>query len=61
MAVATRPGGALRCVKCGDLASGRARGWRAYIAEPDEDDLFEYVVVYCPRCGEREFGPLGFE
>ena len=32
--------------------------WQAYLVSPDiEDD--EEIVVYCPDCARREFGPFG--
>ncbi len=40
----------LVCLECGD-ESDEAPGWRAYL-----DD--EAVLVYCPHCATREFGPL---
>jgi len=31
--------------------------WQAYLVSPDiEDD--EEIVVYCPDCARREFGPF---
>jgi hypothetical protein len=50
----------LRCVECGSTASEHLPNWRAYIAEPDESDGGgSSVVVYCPECAAREFGPQG--
>jgi hypothetical protein len=53
---------ALMCLECGATADGQARGWRggwrAYLPLDRERDDFPYDVVYCPRCAEREFGPL---
>jgi hypothetical protein len=47
----------LRCIECGrETADGK--GWRAYIADLPEDDEPPSVVVYCPECALREFGPL---
>jgi hypothetical protein len=40
----------LVCVECGDENAGEIRGWRAYVFE-------ETLLVYCPRCVEREFEP----
>jgi hypothetical protein len=34
----------------------RAQGWRAYLAEDEEDKPI--VLIYCPQCAEREFGPF---
>ncbi len=47
----------LKCVECGATADEYTPDWRAYIAEPDRDDG-GFVVVYCPACAEREFGPV---
>ena len=49
----------IRCIECGRVApkQAHAKGWRAYIVDdPDEPEEME-VAVYCPECGEREFGP----
>ncbi|HWN20681.1 MAG TPA: hypothetical protein VNP93_01805 [Gaiellaceae bacterium] len=43
----------LRCVECGKDMMGAALDWRAYLTLDDE------VYVYCPDCGEREFGARG--
>jgi hypothetical protein len=48
-----------RCEECSSTAEDYSPGWRAYIAEPDESDDGEFVVVYCPQCAAREFGRLG--
>jgi hypothetical protein len=48
----------LTCVECGATADEYGPNWRAYIAEPDEDDDGVFVITYCPACAEREFGPL---
>jgi hypothetical protein len=47
----------LKCAECGQYEVGAAtKGWRALLgreypeAEPE-------VVVFCPECAEREFGP----
>jgi hypothetical protein len=45
----------VRCQECGrEDDSDDERGWKAYIA--DVDDGGEEVVVFCPRCAERELG-----
>jgi hypothetical protein len=49
----------LECVECHKrLSYEDAAGWQAYIAgDPDiEDD--EEIVIYCPACARREFGPF---
>jgi predicted RNA-binding Zn-ribbon protein involved in translation (DUF1610 family) len=52
----------VRCQECGATADSRAHGWRggsrAYLeVDPARDD-FPYTVFFCPKCAEREFGPL---
>jgi hypothetical protein len=48
----------MRRVRPDDAGEARAHGWRAFIVDdPDEPEPTD-VVLYCPRCGEREFGPL---
>jgi hypothetical protein len=47
----------LKCVECGATMNEQTPNWRAYIADPDEDDEGPFVVVYCPQCAAREFGP----
>lgn len=44
----------LQCEECGCLCRENERGWGAHLTT-DEDEPAE-VVVYCPECGEREFG-----
>jgi hypothetical protein len=34
-------------------------GWRAYLAESDDESPNE--ILFCSRCAEREFGPFGLE
>ena len=49
----------MNCQECGVRADEQARAWRAYRGDvPGEDDQ-PTVLVYCPDCAEREFGPLG--
>ena len=47
----------LTCIECGATAEEHTPNWRAYVAEPEDDDG-EFVVIYCPTCAEREFGPF---
>jgi hypothetical protein len=52
----------LRCVECRTV-DDRGHGWRPLLVPPDLDpDEYEdgsaFVVVYCPACAEREFGPV---
>ena len=44
------------CVECGRRSAGRARGWRAYLVESDDNPLLDEVVCYCASCAMREFG-----
>ena len=39
----------LTCIECGENASTRATGFRAYLADDGE------IVFYCRSCAEREF------
>jgi hypothetical protein len=46
-------GSIIRCAECGTESDELATGWRAYLAEDfDEDE----VLLFCPRCANREFG-----
>jgi hypothetical protein len=48
---------ALECVECRKEAREIAPGWQAYLVSADiEGD--EEIVVYCPDCVRREFGPF---
>lgn len=51
----TSVSGDVRCTECGELASGLATGWRAYLAGGFDDDPVE-VIVFCPACVVRELG-----
>ena len=42
----------MRCEECRTVADADAKDWRAYIAE----DQPPFMVIYCPKCAEREFG-----
>ena len=50
---------ALECIECSKGEDEVAPGWQAFlVGDPDiEDD--EEIVVYCPECARREFGPFG--
>ena len=49
----------LECLACHKrLSYEDAAGWQAYlIGDPDMDDE-EEIVIYCPGCARREFGPF---
>ena len=50
----------LRCIECDSESAGLASGWRAYrVRDIDEDDGKVEILMYCPTCGEHEFGPFG--
>jgi hypothetical protein len=49
----------LECFECHKrLSYEDAAGWQAYlVGDPDiKDD--EEIVIYCPACARREFGPF---
>lgn len=48
----------LKCVECSATVDEHSADWRGYVAEPDEKDDGEFVLIYCPDCAEREFGPF---
>jgi hypothetical protein len=41
------------CSECGVAADPWGPAWRAYRADAEP-----VVVVFCPRCAKREFGPF---
>lgn len=47
------------CVECHKkLSYEDAAGWQAYIVgDPEIEDDAE-IVIYCPACARREFGPF---
>jgi hypothetical protein len=52
----------LRCAECGAGSDELATGWRAYLAgELDEDEREAEILMFCPTCAEREFGPFGWQ
>jgi len=44
----------LICVECETWADSSATGWEAYLVGDDGDGPDE-VLIYCPRCAQREF------
>jgi hypothetical protein len=48
----------LICVECAARVDEHAPDWRAYVAEADENADGEFVLIYCPDCAHREFGPF---
>lgn len=49
-------GSVIRCVECGPESEELAAGWRGYLGGDFNDDEDE-VLLYCPECARREFGP----
>jgi hypothetical protein len=49
----------LECIECRKRPSYEdAADWQAFlVGDPDLKEL-EEVVIYCPQCARREFGPL---
>lgn len=47
----------MRCVECQKVPEGIGRGWRALLDVDPTGEEPTIVLVYCPRCAEREFGP----
>jgi hypothetical protein len=41
----------LKCVECSATVDEHSADWRGYVAEPDEKDDGEFVLIYCPDCG----------
>ena len=51
----------LRCVERRVESDQLATGWRAYVVPEDEDEPDGEIMMFCPACAEREFGPFGWE
>jgi hypothetical protein len=50
---------ALECVECRKRPSYEdAAGWQAYLVSDPDVESDEEIVVYCPDCARREFGPF---
>jgi hypothetical protein len=49
---------ALECVECRKEAGEIAPGWQAYLVSDPDIEGDEEIVVYCPDCARREFGPV---
>jgi hypothetical protein len=43
-------GNGMRCVECGAVDDGTARGWTLHL------DIDEELQAFCPECDRREFG-----
>lgn len=50
----------LRCVECGAESDQLASGWRAYLAPDPGEEPEGTLLMFCPECAEREFGPFGW-
>jgi hypothetical protein len=46
----------LVCIECLTESNEQAKRWRAYLVDGHDGD--DQVVVYCPACAQRKFGPL---
>ena len=49
---------ALECIECRKEAGEIAPGWQAYLVSDPDIEGDEEIVVYCPDCARREFGPF---
>ena len=50
---------ALECIECRKRPSyENAAGWQAFLISDPDTGGDEEVVVYCPDCARREFGPF---
>jgi hypothetical protein len=50
-------GSVIRCAEWGAESEELAAGWRAYLAGDFDEDEDE-VLLFCPECARREFGPF---
>jgi len=50
--------GRLVCCECLAVADERAKSWRAYRADVPGEDPEPIVLLFCPSCATREFGPF---
>jgi hypothetical protein len=53
-------GTALVCMECGAGTDAQAQGWRAYRVPAEDDEPEGEILVFCPRCAKREFGPFSW-
>jgi sporulation protein YlmC with PRC-barrel domain len=53
----------LQCIECRKrLSNEHEAGWQAYlVCDPDIEGEEEEIVIYCPACARREFGPFASE
>jgi hypothetical protein len=45
----------LACAECAAVTTILERGWRALLTDDEHEP--KHIVVFCPECAEREFGP----
>jgi DNA-directed RNA polymerase subunit RPC12/RpoP len=53
-------GTALVCMECGAESDALAYGWRAYLAPAEDEEPEGEILIFCPECARREFGPFGW-
>ena len=46
------------CGECGRVNTDGERGWQGHLVDLDDDGEDE-VILFCPRCADREFGTKG--
>ena len=52
----------IECVECRkEMNFENSPGWQAYIVGDPDREPDEEIVVYCPDCARREFGPFGLQ
>jgi hypothetical protein len=54
-----RARGRFTCVECGAESDELATGWRAYVLGELDENAEKEVLMFCPECAKREFGPFG--
>jgi hypothetical protein len=49
----------IKCVECRrKLSYEHAAGWQAFVVGDPDLEGDEEIVIYCPECARREFGPF---